>query len=150
MKHTGPSRHRCARGGYRTVGNWGWYSPSARHLQGWCPDRSRRERSVPAGVATADAVQQLHHSCAHPGDWRRGEFAHRRGVGLHRSRSGILASMVAGLIMVGYIVGEVVMLRQVISWTPGLYFGLGLAIAGLATSLWMAGHRRHHLQIKHT
>ena len=25
-----------------------------------------------------------------------------------------------------------------------------LAIAGLATSLWMAGHRRHHLQIKHT
>jgi hypothetical protein len=58
--------------------------------------------------------------------------------------------MVAGLIMVGYIVGEVVMLRQVISWTLGLYFGLGLAIAGLATSLWMAGHRRHHLQIKHT
>jgi hypothetical protein len=28
-------------------------------------------------------------------------------------------------------------------------FGLGLAISGLATSFWMAGHRRHHLHIKH-
>jgi hypothetical protein len=63
---------------------------------------------------------------------------------------GLLASVVAGLIMAGFIVGEIVMLRQGVSWIEGLYFGLGLAIAGLATSLWMTGHRRHHLQIKHT
>jgi hypothetical protein len=62
---------------------------------------------------------------------------------------GVLASVAAGLVMAGFIVVEVVMLKQGISWTLGLYFGLGLAIAGLATSLWMAGHHRHHFQIKH-
>ena len=61
-----------------------------------------------------------------------------------------LASIVAGLIMVGFMVGEVVMLKQGISWIEGLYLALGLAISGLATSLWMAGHRRHRLQIKQT
>lgn len=54
---------------------------------------------------------------------------------------GVLASIVAGLIMAGYIVVEVVMLRQGISWIEGLYFGLGLAISGLATSLWMVEDR---------
>jgi hypothetical protein len=39
---------------------------------------------------------------------------------------GILASVVAGLIMAGFIVGEVVMLKQGISLIEGLYFGLGL------------------------
>ena len=63
---------------------------------------------------------------------------------------GVLASVVAGLIMAGFIVVEVVMLKQGISWIEGLYFGLGLAISGLATSLWMVEHRAHHLQIKHT
>ncbi len=63
---------------------------------------------------------------------------------------GVLASIVAGLIMAGYIVVEVVMLRQGISWIEGLYFGLGLAISGLATFLWMIEHHLHHLQIKHS
>jgi len=63
---------------------------------------------------------------------------------------GVLASVVAGLIMVGFIVGEVVMLKQGISWIEGLYSGLGLLISGLAAYLWMAEHPRHHLQIKHS
>jgi hypothetical protein len=63
---------------------------------------------------------------------------------------GVLASVVAGLILDGFIVGEVVMLKQGVSWIESLYFGLGLLISGLATSLWMAKHRRHHLQIRHT
>ena len=63
---------------------------------------------------------------------------------------GVLASVVAGLIMAGFIVVEVVMLKQGISWIEGLYLGLGLLISGLATSLWMVEHRAHHLQIKHT
>ena len=58
---------------------------------------------------------------------------------------GVLASLVAGLIMAGYIVVEVVMLRQGASWTEGLYFGLGLLISGLAAYLWRAEHRGHRL-----
>jgi hypothetical protein len=62
---------------------------------------------------------------------------------------GILASAAAGLVLAGFIVGEAVMLKQGISWVEGLYLGLGLTISGLATFLWMAGHRRHRLQITH-
>src|SRR6266849_1170280 len=40
---------------------------------------------------------------------------------------GVPAPAVAGLIMVGYIVVEVVMLTQEVSRIEGLYFGLGLA-----------------------
>ena len=58
--------------------------------------------------------------------------------------------MAAGLIMAGYIVVEVVTLKQGISWIEGLYFGLGLVISGLATYLWMEEHHRHYLCIKHT
>jgi hypothetical protein len=61
---------------------------------------------------------------------------------------GILVSAVAGLVMVGFIVGEVKLLRQRISWIESLYFGLGLLIAGLTTGFWMTEHRRHRLQIK--
>lgn len=61
---------------------------------------------------------------------------------------GVLASVVAGLVMAGFIVGEVVMLKQGLSWIEGLYLGLGSAVSGLATSLWMAEHRAHHLHIK--
>jgi hypothetical protein len=62
---------------------------------------------------------------------------------------GVLASVAAGLIMAGYIVVEVVMLRQGASWTEGLYFGLGLLISGLAAYLWRAEHRGQRLQIRH-
>ena len=63
---------------------------------------------------------------------------------------GVLASVSAGLIMAGYIVVEVVMLKQGVSWIEGLYFGLGLLISGLAAYLWMAKYRRHRFQIRHT
>ena len=62
---------------------------------------------------------------------------------------GVLASIVAGLIMAGYIVVEVVTLKQGISWIEGLYFGFGLLITGLATYLWIAEHRRHYFQTSH-
>ena len=62
---------------------------------------------------------------------------------------GELASIAAGLLMAGYIVVEVVMLKQGVSWIEGLYFGLGLAISGLATSLWMVEHRSHYFQTRH-
>lgn len=65
---------------------------------------------------------------------------------------GVLASMAAGLIMAGYIVMEVVMLKQVPpgpTRVEGLYFGLGLVVFGLATYLWMAEDRRHHFQTRH-
>jgi hypothetical protein len=62
---------------------------------------------------------------------------------------GVLASMAAGIILAGYIVVEIVMLKQGVSWTLGLYFGLGLLISGLATYLWKAEHRAHRLQIRH-
>ena len=62
---------------------------------------------------------------------------------------GVLASVAAGLIMSGYIVVEVVMLKQGVSWIEGLYCVLGLAISGLATYLWTAEYGRHHLQIRH-
>ncbi len=61
---------------------------------------------------------------------------------------GVLASVVAGLVMAGWIVGEVVMLKQGISWIEGLYLGLGLAISVQATSLWMAEFRSHHFQTR--
>jgi hypothetical protein len=62
---------------------------------------------------------------------------------------GVQASVVAGLIMAGYIVVEVVTLKQGVSWIEGLYFGLGLAISGLAAYLWKVEHRGHRLQIRH-
>ena len=57
---------------------------------------------------------------------------------------GVLASLVAGLVLAGYTVVEVVMLRQGISWIEGLYFVLGLLISGLASYLWMSEYREHH------
>jgi len=57
---------------------------------------------------------------------------------------------VAGLLIAGYIIVEAVMLGQGFSWIEGLYFGLGLLISGLATSLWMVERRAHSLHIKQT
>jgi hypothetical protein len=62
---------------------------------------------------------------------------------------GVLASVAAGLLMAGYIVVEVVMLKQGVSWIEGLYCGLGLGISGLATYLWTAEYGRNNLQIRH-
>jgi hypothetical protein len=61
---------------------------------------------------------------------------------------GLPVSAAAGLVTAGFIVGEVKLLKQGTSWTLGLYFGLGLLIAGLATGFWMTGYRRHRLHIK--
>jgi hypothetical protein len=58
---------------------------------------------------------------------------------------GTPASMLAGLIMMGYVVVEVLILKQV---PPGptpieyLYFGLGLAIFLLAAYFWFAEYRQ--------
>jgi len=59
------------------------------------------------------------------------------------SEMGAFASMMAGLVLAGYIVVEVVLLGQGISWIESLYFELGLLITGLATYLWATEFRRH-------
>jgi hypothetical protein len=53
---------------------------------------------------------------------------------------GIFAAMVAGVIMIGYITGEVMILQQVPpgpTLTEYLYFGLGLVIFGSAGYIWL-------------
>ncbi|MBP8292907.1 MAG: hypothetical protein KAX65_09045 [Caldilineaceae bacterium] len=60
---------------------------------------------------------------------------------LRPGRAGILATLAAGLIMAGYIVGEVLILKQTPpgpTWIELLYFGLGLTIFALGAYLWMA------------
>jgi hypothetical protein len=70
-------------------------------------------------------------------------------VSIFSSREvGVLMSLVAGLIMAGYEVVEVVTIKQVY-WLQGVYFGLGLVIFGLAAFLWMAEDRRHPVHSKH-
>ena len=52
----------------------------------------------------------------------------------------MLASMVAGLVMAGWVVLEVVTINAPKpSWIEGVYFSLGLAVFGLATYLWIHG-----------
>lgn len=63
---------------------------------------------------------------------------------------GVLVSAAAGLVMAGFTVVEVVMLRQGISWIEGLYFALGLLVSGLAAFLWMAEFRGCHFQARPT
>ncbi len=63
---------------------------------------------------------------------------------------GVFASLAAGLIMVGYIVVEVLILKQVPpgpTVIEGVYFGLGLAIFGLAAHLWSTEYRQHRAAI---
>lgn len=62
---------------------------------------------------------------------------------------GVPASLIAGLAMSGFIVGEVVMLKQQLSWIEALYFGLGLLISGLAAFLLTTRRRSHSLQARH-
>jgi hypothetical protein len=56
----------------------------------------------------------------------------------------ILASLVASLIVSGYITGEVMILKQIPpgpTLTEYLYFGLGLVIFGLAGYIWLTEHK---------
>ncbi len=66
-----------------------------------------------------------------------------------RREEGTLASVAAGLMMTGFIAGEVVLLKQGISWIEGLYGGLGLLISTLAAYLWVIEHRPHRWHIRH-
>ncbi len=50
--------------------------------------------------------------------------------------------------MAGFEIVEVATIDH-LNWAQVLYFGLGLAIFGLATFLWMAEYRRHHFPTKH-
>lgn len=61
---------------------------------------------------------------------------------------GTQASVVAGLAMSEFIIGEVVMLKQQASWVEGLYFGTGLLISGLASYLWMVEFRSRYFQLQ--
>jgi hypothetical protein len=56
----------------------------------------------------------------------------------------VLISAAAGLVLAGWIVGEVILLGPfAVLWqTP--FFGQGLAIFGLAVYLWMTEYRRQH------
>jgi hypothetical protein len=55
----------------------------------------------------------------------------------------VLLSAVAGLIMASWEVVEVALFQQ-FSWLHGLFMVIGLAVFGLATSLWMTEYRGHH------
>jgi hypothetical protein len=67
-----------------------------------------------------------------------------------RGETGVLVSLVAGLILAGYVVVEVAMIGLgtlgVGIWLQGLYLVLGLLIFGLATYLWVTEGRHHPVQ----
>ncbi len=76
-------------------------------------------------------------------------------VFIHREWA-VLVSVLAGLLMVGYLVVEVVSLdSKVGNVLPSvlvpqlLYFVLGLAVFGLAGSLWMREYRSQHFHPRH-
>ena len=65
-----------------------------------------------------------------------------------RGNKGILAAMAAGIIMMGYIIVEVIILKQVPPGPTGIemmYFGLGLLLFSLAAYLWNAEVRQQSL-----
>jgi len=49
--------------------------------------------------------------------------------------AGATTSIVAGVIMVGWIAGELRLLRQQ-SWLEAVYFAVGLVMAGLGAAIW--------------
>src|SRR6266516_4687993 len=76
-------------------------------------------------------------------------------VFIHREWA-VLVSVLAGLLMVGYLVVEVVSLDSKVGnvlpmmLVPQLlYFVLGLAVFGLAGSLWMREYRSQHFHPRH-
>jgi hypothetical protein len=63
-------------------------------------------------------------------------------------RAGVIASLAAGLLLVGFIAVEITTLEQVPAGpTPAeaLYFGIGLSLVALAAFLWLAEYRGHHV-----
>jgi hypothetical protein len=58
---------------------------------------------------------------------------------------GLIAAMAAGLLLAGYLVVEIVTLRQTPpgpTWIEAVYLGLGLLIFGLALYQWLAERRQ--------
>jgi hypothetical protein len=68
-------------------------------------------------------------------------------VFIHREWA-VVVSVVAGLLMAGYEVVRVALIGH-FDWFYEAFFVLGLAIFGLATYLWMAEYRSHHLRASH-
>jgi hypothetical protein len=76
-------------------------------------------------------------------------------VFIHREWA-VLVSVLAGLLMAGYEVVEIVSLDSKVGnalptvlGVQLLYFVLGLAVFGLAGSLWMREYRRQHFHLRH-
>lgn len=57
----------------------------------------------------------------------------------------VLLSVVAGVVMAGFEVVELLILRQ-FSWLQVFYFVIGIAVFGLASSLWVLEYLGHHIQ----
>ena len=55
----------------------------------------------------------------------------------------VLLAAAAGLIMVGWEVIEIAMVKQ-FSWFEVLFIAIGLAVLGLASYLWMTEYRIQH------
>jgi hypothetical protein len=63
---------------------------------------------------------------------------------LLRREFAVLCSVAAGLILSGWIIGEVILLGPfALTWQLP-FFAWGLAIFGLASFLWMKEYREHH------
>lgn len=69
---------------------------------------------------------------------------------------GVLVSALAGILLMGFEVGEVAIIdRNVGNWLlltvvlQAIYSVLSLTIIGLAASLWMTEYRSHHFQTRH-
>jgi hypothetical protein len=65
-------------------------------------------------------------------------------VFIHREWA-VLVSAVAGLLLTGYLVVQTAMVDH-LDWFYAACFAFGVAIFGLATSLWMAEYRSYHLR----
>jgi hypothetical protein len=61
----------------------------------------------------------------------------------------VLISAAAGLVLAGWIVGEVILLGPFAVTWQSPYFVLGLAIFGLASYLWMTEYRSHSFLTRH-
>jgi hypothetical protein len=60
----------------------------------------------------------------------------------------VLVSAVAGLLLIGYLVVQAAMIDH-LDWFYAACFVFGVAIFGLATSLWMVEYRSSHMHVRH-